>query len=315
MGLQQEKVIEMLVMGAAHGVKAGFTWGVEKYKDWRERRAGTDNRKPSFMDLSNISDFWKAVEKDQLDDGSFVSIQGQLSKYAPLMIGSPKVKRKAHLAYRRKLQAGTSESKRSEINALLAYTAGQMVWRLDLERRPMMYLGLYHSIVRNSIPVFVDGEYYREHVKGIFEKKGNPHVMEARIAGEVKQFPEFMTDVVSRDHLKGRIKHREFSENGPVFGIFVDGKNTRIEYVDEARYLDGDIWVALEENGEQSFMSRFIDFSSSEDFKEETKNLKMDVKQFQKSHRASRIIFQFDQVYKLFPKHETSSVDAFIKEL
>ena len=66
------------------------------------------------------------------------------------------------------------------LDALLGFTAGQMVIRPDIAEMPYVYLGLYQSIVRNSIPLFVRREYYEKKIAKYF--KSNTTV-EALIVG------------------------------------------------------------------------------------------------------------------------------------
>lgn len=252
-------------------------------------------KKISPIEFKNITDFWKAPSEGELSDGDIISIQGQLSKYTPMMIGPPYEKRQIHLKYRTKLQEGISSDKLAQANASLAYTAGQMVWRLNCRKQPLMFLGLYHSIVRNSIPVFVDMDYYQKSVVGIFRDNVNPFVIEADITGEVIKFKEgFMDDVPDSDVLKGSIR-LDILE--PFYGIIINGKNTNIEYVDEARYLDGDIWVALEKDEKQFFVSRFIDLADIDDLQKEKGILGKQVES--KEYENYEVIFQFDQVDKI----------------
>lgn len=278
-------------------ISIGFCMYDKAQECWKERKI----KKKKEVKVNHISSFWEAAMEGRINESCQVTIQGQLSVFAPFLIGSPKVKRECHLGYRRKVQKSTQKTEISKIDAMLAYTAGQMVWRLDIKRKFVM-LGLYHSIIRNSIPIFVTNEYYTEKLEKIFKKSSNPYAIEAKIIGNVIEFPnEFIVDMANE--LKGLIKPSIVKKaNKPVFAIMIDGDKTSIEYVSESRYLDGDIWVALEEKGEQFFVSRFINLADTYDLIESRNLLKEDRI---KSHPDANILFEYDQVNKMFSDEET----------
>jgi hypothetical protein len=97
-----------------------------------------------------------------------------------------------------------------------------------------------------------------------------------------------------------------------ILAIFVDGHNTEIEYLGKARYLDGDIWVALSSGVEEIFISRFINLSDVEDVRQEAKALQVEAREF---YPDGEIVYQFDQVEKLIEGYQTvdSMIERFTK--
>jgi len=265
------------------------------------------------VEIVKISDFWKP-KVGTLAVETLVSITGQLSRYAPMVLGHPMEKREAHRAYRLSLSDGEQKGTLgpTEVDALLACSAGQMVLRMEPDF-PNVYLGLYHSIARNSIPVFVNRDYYRENVKKVFAKDRN--VVEATIRGRVCSMPEgnFLKTFVEERRLMGRIGPRMLNDMGkPIHGIMVDGGDTSIKAVGTSRYLDGDIWVALEHEGQQAVVSRFVDLADANDVRQEAEGLKADKDRF---FRNWKVVLQFDQVDRLISGYETGSKDEWIQEL
>jgi hypothetical protein len=264
------------------------------------------------VELLKISDFWKP-KAGTLAEGTLVSMTGQLSQYAPMVLGHPMQKREAHRAYRLSLSDEKQEGALgpTEVDALLACSAGQMVLRME-PNFPNVYLGLYHSIVRNSIPVFVNKDYYVKDVRKAFAKDRN--VVEATIRGRVCSLPGgFLKAFVEEKKLMGRIGPKILSDMGaPILGIMVDGVDTSVKATGTSRYLDGDIWIALEHEGRQAIVSRFVDLADSGDIRREAKGLKADKDRFFKDWK---VVLQFDQVDRLMSGYETSSTDEWIREL
>ncbi|BAZ14018.1 hypothetical protein NIES4071_58580 [Calothrix sp. NIES-4071] len=272
----------------------------------------SDSPLPDIIELTSVGDFWAS----NLRKGQLVMIEGALSQYAPMFIGSPKLKRDVHLGYRRAIPVEDLEEQQNSSNAIdanLAFTAGQMVLRLNPEETEAgwVYMGLYHSIIRNSIPVFVTKDYYTHTVEPLFERDGNriAYVVEAKVIGKLIPFPgNFIKEFIERNNIKSYIKPELISDNKEILAMFVDGKDTAIKYLKPARYLDGDIWVALKTGVEEYFVSRFVDFSNLEDFRQESQTLAIESKNLLPD---GEIVYQFDQVEKIIQGHQT--VDSMIK--
>lgn len=264
------------------------------------------------VDLDNVADFWKEVGKSSRQ-GEKVSFEGALSKYGPMLIGAPDAKREVHRAYRRSIPEEHVRHNKATVDAYLAFTAGQMVWRLDVENSQWVYLGLYHSIVRNSIPLFVEKDYYLNAVEKVFSKGSSPHVVEARVEGRVQQIPHsFISEFVKKNNLSHLIRPEIINAGKRVFGLMVDGQDSKISYAGKPRYLDGDMWVAVDLNGQQFFVSRFLDLANPKDLEQESEYLKKDVEEILP---GGKIVFQFDQVDKLISGYQTVTVDSLINRL
>jgi hypothetical protein len=255
----------------------------------------------SILEFTNISDFWK---KRDFREGDYVQIDGVLSQFAPTMFGGPKSKRDLHRATRRYvLDKIPSDSENvTQFDALLAYTAGQMVIRPSFPKLPYVFMGLYHSIVRNSIPVFVNADYYSNHVLPFF--RNGITAVEVSILGRfndtetgfIKGFlDEFkLSEVYGRDLIEGRLSQQNYS-------IQINGNidSTYIKYKEPARYLDGDIWIVTRLGGKDSIVSRFLDLADTDDLKQERTLLRRDVEE---NFKNSEIISEYDQIDRIFDK-------------
>lgn len=99
-------------------------------------------------------------------------------------MGNPKKKIELHREARRGKLENSQQKGTLSIDALLAFTAGQMIWRPKLDSEfDYVPLGLYQSIVRNSIPVYVTKSYYEKVVKEIFEASSNPNIIDVEVQG------------------------------------------------------------------------------------------------------------------------------------
>lgn len=264
-------------------------------------------KKSQYYD--NISDIWDS----DIEDYSKIRVNGVLSKFFPLLIGPPKMKRNLHLEYRRSIPANISEESKIIIDSYLAYTAGQMVWRFNQCNSNIVCLGLYNCIARNSIPIFVDRDYYNKNVENMFIKAGNDYSIEVSIDGVISRLQEnFIDDFLNsyKMQMSGFIKSNILNKDRPVYGILVDGKKTRISYKNKATYLDGDIWVAVELDGKQFFVNRFINLSDANDLQKEKLMLKKDVEKYL---TGGKIIFQFDQIEKIVQGAQSVTINDILE--
>lgn len=71
-----------------------------------------------------------------------------------MLVGSPRRKRDFHRDFRRALPDIEKQKGRTFIDAWLAYSAGQLVVRLDPNSTPLVYMGLYHTVVVKIVVVF-----------------------------------------------------------------------------------------------------------------------------------------------------------------
>lgn len=124
----------------------------------------------------DIREFWAASRRHVLRAGTYVTIRGTLSKYGPMIIGDPRLKRERHLEYRRTLLEKEKPGAESAytVNPALSLTAGATVWRFE-PLNNLVYLGLYQAVIGNSIPIFIEEEYYNEKVNRIFAEQPEQH--------------------------------------------------------------------------------------------------------------------------------------------
>lgn len=139
----------------------------------RELPAGGQARITRFP---TVSAFWKA-KSILLADLEMVTVRGTLSQFAPMLMGPPRAKRRLHREFRKAIETDRlfGERKRLTINACMSISAGQMVHREVRRENRKRLLGLYESIVRNAIPVFVLPEYYGRELLVKMDAGTGPH--------------------------------------------------------------------------------------------------------------------------------------------
>lgn len=232
--------------------------------------------------LRNFSSFW-----DQ-DEGAMVSVEGTLSRFAPFIIGPHKLKRDEHLKFRKKIEQLEQQGKSPgpSANAVLSFTAGQMVWRPNLPDATWEYLGLYQSIVRNSIPVFIEKEYFSTIRSELF--RNNRYGVDVKITGQVKRLPKSFAEVLDKRDKQGIRPEINLWGNQAPLGLYVD-ENGSIIPTGPARYLDGDIWVAVGKGPQEKFVSRFLDLSDAEDIAARLQELREEVKSLPKGLKVTSI--------------------------
>jgi hypothetical protein len=124
--------------------------------------------------------------------------------------------------------------------------------------------GLYESIVRNSIPVYVTQDHYRESVRRIMAET-REDAFEARVqAWVVKQDNSHFRDYAKKYGLEGYISRATVDEiSQSTLGLFINGEHTGIERLGPPRYLDGDIWVAGQSSTRQFFVTTFLNVANA----------------------------------------------------
>ena len=291
---------------------------LDKQSDDSVDKAEESKKRPhssqAHKTLESVNKFWS--NSTNIHEGDTVFIKGALSVYAPIFIGNPYLKRDIHRGYRRAVPTIKQEDTKfnpTTFDAHLAFTAGQMVIRLDPEETKELdwiYMGFYHSIVRNSIPVFVSKDYYFNVVENLF-KNNKTSVIEANVTGKIIKFPsDFIQEYIEKNNVKSYVRPEivtNFTQSTKA--IYIDGNDSSIEYIEKARYLDGDIWVALKVGVEEYFVSRFINLSDMDDLQKESQLLAKEVSEM--LPLDGKIIYQFDQVDKLVERGQT--VESMLK--
>ncbi|RLI86205.1 MAG: hypothetical protein DRO98_05715, partial [Archaeoglobales archaeon] len=131
----------------------------------------------------------------------------------------------------------------------------------------------------------------------------NTYCVDVVLTGSLGELPAEVVDKVG------------LVEKGPVYGLFVGGEGTKIEYLDEADYLDGDIWIALKDGRKEHMVSRFLDLGDIDDFEDELEKLKEDVKEILSANPNSQVILQFDQVNRPIQVKQTIEIEDCWKKL
>jgi hypothetical protein len=267
------------------------------------------------IEYASVTDFWKAARRwdPHMPPEQYIAIKGALSTFAPVLPGDPCGKRDIHRYIRRnydKIQKSIQEAGRSEgpttLDAFLAFSAGQLVIRLSPDEMPYVFLGLYHSIVRNAIPVFVERIYYHKVIEhALLHNTASPDVIEAAIIGRLLPMPEnfvmqFLHDISLYDYFKGA----PIDGLMPRFALQIDGAGdsdpTMVQPISRARYLDGDIWVAIIDGKDERVVSHFLDLANPTDIAMERGALKTEVAHY---FGASEVLSEYDDTERIFTEH------------
>jgi len=273
-----------------------------------------EHKSKHTVSCDHMRHLWLLVEDRTSQDASIedvpvVRVRGQLSLYAPLLFGHPKHKRQLHL----ELRQGAVELVKALgcefgelLNGLLSYSAGQMVIRPYFMDQ-YVYIGLYESIVRNSIPVMIERKYFTSLLSSLFQDNNTLDVVVQGFLDEIPNYAKAaLQDFGITDRLKSFIAEQTLQSVGqPNCALIVNGdEQSFVELPSDskraprpARYLDGDVWVA---NGANSLITRFIDVS----WREDMLNAVADIEHEVNISRFGRgIISSFDG--KLAPIDET----------
>lgn len=249
------------------------------------------------------------IYQSDLSVGEYIQVSGQLSTFAPLLPGSPHVKKDLHRRVRRNIQKIRALLKEKDqpitpttFDSLMAFSAAQMVVRREHQPETDFwhYLGLYQSIVRNSLPIFVENSYYDTYVRRLFiQNKPASEVLESFVVGKVGFFSSYWEAVVQNMQLDRVFDWDEFRSLDSPLCLYVKGPidGTEVYAVGPPRYLDGDIWIAVEHEGVERVISRFLDIAEPADLRQERQGLKSDCTELVP---GSRIIAQYDNLRKPF---------------
>jgi len=264
-------------------------------------------------EFETVTDFWKAARRwySKTPPAQYISIKGALSRFAPILPGDPNNNRDIHRYIRRnydEIQKSFERTGRKEkpttLDAFMAFSSGQMVIRLSPEELPYVYMGLYHSIVRNSIPVFVERSYYFKVIEhALLNNKPSSDTIEASVTGRLLPMPDtFVVQFLKDLNLYDSFKQAQVDRLLPRFALQVDGNSdpTHIQPISRARYLDGDIWVAILDGKNERVVSRFLDLANPEDISSERGALKTEVAHY---YGDCEVISEYDDTDWIFPDH------------
>jgi hypothetical protein len=241
--------------------------------------ATTDHKKGTMIlepiKCNSMRELWMLIEtlilqRQSFESATYVYMQGQLSPYAPLLFGNPVRKRQLHLELRQcavQLIEELGYEFGELLNGLLSYSAGQMVIRAYFRSR-YVYLGLYESIVRNSIPVFVESNYFKTYLANLFVDNNTINVGVKAVIDKIPNYAQdALTDFGITDRLRSVLSKETLQNIGkPNYALFIHGDDQTYVKIPKrkgglspsAKYLDGDVWIA---NAKNSLITRFIDIS------------------------------------------------------
>lgn len=227
-----------------------------------------DPSRSGCHEFENVSSFWQA--RSHLNSISMATVKATLSRYAPLTMGPPMAKRRLHKDFRQLIETDRAFGKEKSltIDACMSLSAGQMVVRETLEEKPKLVLGLYSSIVRNSIPVFVRRDYYKRVVRPLFEESGGTESFEASVTGHVFSLEnDFLRRFLVRQGLTDILRQESVDDLCTnALALEVGGEGTKISALSLAHYVDGDIWMAIRRpDGGERFMTEFVDLTDAAD--------------------------------------------------
>lgn len=248
-------------------------------------------------EFPTVSAFWKA-RSAILGELDVVTVEGTLSQYAPMLMGTPRAKRALHREFRKAIESHRrfGESKRLTINACMSISAGQMVHREVRGENKKRLLGLYESVVRNSIPIFVLPECFDHEVVPLFLKTAGSGAFEAKITGRLFLLDNtYIRRFLARQGLD-RILPASLIDDlcRDAYALEVGGPGTKIERLPHqtTRYLDGDIWLAVKSDGAERFVTTFLDVTNETERQEGLQRLRDEV-------AGSSILASYDEVQSI----------------
>lgn len=225
--------------------------------------------------FQSVSEFWRA--KSLLPQIEMVTVRGTLSQFAPMMMGPPRAKRLLHREFRKAIETHRLfGKKRITINACLSISSGQMVHSEAPRNRPKRLLGLYESIARNCIPVFVTNEYYEAEVLPKFRESGGRACFEAAVTGRTFLLDNAFIRRILKRHRMDRIlpSHLIDELSHEAYALEVGGPGTRVQRLTASpRYVDGDIWLAVRTDVKERFLTGFVDITDAGDREDEMHRL------------------------------------------
>jgi hypothetical protein len=237
------------------------------------------NYEPQTTQFPAVSAFWRA-RSTVLPELDLVTVPGTLSLFAPMLMGPPLAKRSLHRAFRKAIETHRrfGERKRLTISACMSISAGQMVHRdVRVENRKRL-LGLYESIVRNAIPIFVLPEYFDRELLPAFRDSDGRGCFEAVVTGRLFQLDNnYIRRFLGRQGID-RILPGSVMEDlcRDAYALEVGGPGTLVRKLADqpVRYLDGDVWLAVQSEGTERFLTGFVNVADGDEREEEMERLR-----------------------------------------
>jgi hypothetical protein len=226
----------------------------------------------------SIGAFWRERAKGA-PAPTVASVRGTLSVYAPMLMGPPAAKRALHREFRQAIESDRrfGQRKRLTINACMSISAGQMVHREARAGNDKRLLGLYESIVRNALPVFVLPEFHERVLRPAFERTTGAACFEARVTGRLFELDNrYIRRFLSTQGMD-RILPADVVDDlcRDAWALEVGGPGTGVEpEPGPPRYLDGDLWIAVQSGSSERFLTGFVDLGDEVERRSEMARLR-----------------------------------------
>lgn len=263
----------------------------------RDLQAGAQPGTAKHHEFDSVGSFWQS--RSLLSELDLATVPGTFSQFAPMIMGPPRVKRLLHREFRRAVEGDRrfGVAKRLTINTCMSISAGQMVMRLQPQENSKRLFGLYNSIVRNSIPVYVLPQFYSERLANDFKGCGSSACFEARITGRILRLDNsFIRRFIGRQGLD-RILPRDLVEElaEHAYALELGGPGTGVTRLPvPPSYLDGDVWLAVTSGNSERFLTSFLNISSGEERQEELERLQEEARRL-----GGRVLAQFDGLHSI----------------
>lgn len=278
-------------------------------KKWeRDRLLDLNNRFEEWVDeakkakkthkVKSVTGFHKYYTKQLDEKVSYAELSGTFSGFIPVLPGKASIKRDFHLAFR---QNNKSIEKlivkksllEPTLNYLMSISAGQLIRQpVDVPESKFGKFAIYESIVRNSVFVYVEKEVYEKFKASVKKAKLNNHdfwevelkgivfkslnELSLRMVKNLERFPEINTTGILD----------ELNRLNPIWNILVTKKSGSLKLVSAPRFLDGDIYMQIEnaKSGKEQLLTRFLNLSDREELKTMLNLLEED---FEKKHKPN----------------------------
>jgi hypothetical protein len=189
----------------------------------------------------------------------------------------------------------------------MSISAGQMVQKEVRKEKGKRLLGLYGSIVRNAIPVFVIPEYFDQKLLPEFQKVGGSACFEANVTGRIFSLDNtFMRRFLVRQEMDKIIRPFVIDDLcRDAYALEVGGPGTKVQRLSgPPRYLDGDVWLVVQADGRERFVTGFVDITNAEEREEEMQRLREEV-------QGSQILACYNELESIAQVLDSEGVSGF----
>jgi hypothetical protein len=216
----------------------------------------------------SVGAFWRDIEN--LERLEMATVRGTFSKFAPFHFGSSHAKQRIHKEFLRHLNAHPDllQENGLALDAFMSVSAGQMVTSRTTGDQPVVPLGLFDGIVRNSIPLFASREYFEAKIVPLLQEAGESASFEAEVTGRVvRRDNSFIRGFYSRQRLDKVLSEEAIASLcDQAYTLELDGPPSHIKKLpDPPRFLDGDIWLAYRTPEGERFLTGITNITDAAD--------------------------------------------------